>query len=141
MIMDSACSEAGHGPGPRTRQRRKLDSVLLPSLGSGSKKRKLIVPKKDQDSVNMLAGYVSELKGMLHGLGIEDNNDVSVTADEATVTNADIYTVASPNGKWLPDSILRFVTQHFHSQFDPKGDYISLICPAMDLLCRLAIRS
>ena len=46
----------------------------------------------------MLAGYVSKLKDMLNGLAIENNNDVFVTADEATVTNDGVYTVASPNG-------------------------------------------
>lgn len=69
--------------------------------------------KKDQHLTNMLAGYVSELKDMLNGLAIESNSDVFVTADEATVINADAYTVASPNGEWLTDSTLHFVMQHF----------------------------
>ena len=82
--------------------------------------------KKDQHLTNILAGYVSELKDMLNGLAIESNNDVFVTADKATVINADACTVASLNGEWLPDSIFHFVVQHFQSQLDPKGDQKSL---------------
>lgn len=85
---------------------------------------------KGQKSIKITAGHVTELKGMLERLAIKDNNDVFATTEEAKVTNGDVYIVASSDGKWLTDSVLRYVTQHLQSRFDPKGEHILLMSPS-----------
>ena len=86
------------------------------------------MPKKEQDLTNVLAKYANEFKDMLESLAIKDNNETFVTAHEAIVTNANVYSVTY--GEWLTNAILPFVTQHFQSQFDPQGSHVSLIGPA-----------
>ena len=90
--------------------RRKLNAALH-FLELGSKGRKPTVLKKDQDSSNQLGRCVSEVQVMLNGLAIETNNNVFVIADENTVTNADVRTMALTNREWLASSILPFIMQ------------------------------
>lgn len=129
MAEISAYSEAGHGSGPRKRQIRKIDSAV-PFASAKNKKRKLTWPDKVQDPTNILAGYGSELQDMLEGLAIQDDDETFVTTNETTVIDADIYSVASSHGEWLTDAILRFVVQHYRSQFDPQASHISLVGPS-----------
>ncbi len=129
MAEISAYSEAEHGSGPRTRQRHKIDSAV-PFANAKNKKRQLTWPDKVQDPTNILAGYGSELQDMLEGLAIQDDDETFVTTHEATVTNANIYSVASAHGDWLTDAILRFAIQHYQSQFDPQASHISMVDPS-----------
>jgi hypothetical protein len=128
MPMTRSMSKAGLGI-PLAGIKRKYN-VSPPAADQNNKRLRTPVPRTVSDLCESTPHTPNEPKEILATLDIGNNSDVFANAYETTISNADVYVVASPGGKWFTDPVLEHATKHLQAKFDPKCDNILIPSPA-----------